>query len=181
MGRAVLTSCSRGRSSVRPKMHQTGTYNIDDLIGNVPNSQGRVVGTGSLENCCWNRLITTFLPILVCNCPLESPEMQKPGRSATWSRCWTVRIGRRDRDLSIKACWALPVIRRLGHSLAWSNQLIPTQLWAICDANQLEIVSISVFFSILMAHTQSFSDILNLFSQKYKTRKISICTQTLVK
>lgn len=118
--------CSRGRSSVTPKMHQTGTYNIDDLIGNVPNSQGRVVGTGGLENCCWNCLITTFLPILVRNCPLESPKMQKPGRSATWSRCWTVRIRRRDRDLSIKVCWALPVIRRLGHSLAWSNQVIPT-------------------------------------------------------
>lgn len=118
--------CSHGRSSVRPKMHQTGTYNIDDLIGNVPNSQGRVVGTGGLENCCWNRLITTFLPILVCNCPLESPEMQKPGRSETWSRCWTVRTWRRERDLSIKACWALPVKRRLGHSLAWSNQVIPT-------------------------------------------------------
>lgn len=31
-----------------------------------------------------------FLPILVCNCPLESPEIQKPGRTATidtWSRC----------------------------------------------------------------------------------------------
>lgn len=109
------------------------------------NSGGHVVRTGSLENCCRNRLIA-FLPILVCNCPLESPEMQNPGRSATWSRCWSVRIGRRDRDLSIKACRDLPVQGRLGHSPAQSNQVIATSLWSIREANQLEIVSAPVFF-----------------------------------
>lgn len=129
---------------------------------------------------------SVFLPILVCNCPLENPGIQKPGKSATTntlSRCWTVRIQRGDRGLSIKECWVLSVQQQPAQagsliSMKKSGTIIATSLWAICEANQHKIVA---GFPILMTQTQRFSDILNLFSQKYKTRKISICTQTLVK